>query len=151
MRQLILIFLFLPFFVNAENITYNLLEVNGAKAYFEKSKGQMEKVMYKVDPELKLYEDLVKEWESTYFSWERIRESLAPIYTKRFSEQELQEIIDFYIDGKKETFFTSRAGKKFKSLLPEINQEFTLSGHKHMSKVKPFLYEMIENFNQSKQ
>lgn len=139
----------LPFVVNKESIVFKLLEVNGAKAFFEQSKGQMAKVMYMTDPTLKSYSNLVEKWELQYFKWDKVKGSLAPIYAEKFSEQELHEIIAFYNDGKNEHFFNTFTGNKFKSLLPEINQEFTLSGHKYMTKVKPFLYEMIEKSNKA--
>ncbi|MGB1263829.1 MAG: DUF2059 domain-containing protein [Cognaticolwellia sp.] len=143
MKPLMLLFLLFPFFVNAEHITYQLLEANGAKALFAQSQGQMAKVMYLTDPELKAYSNLVEKWESTYFAWEKVRESLLPIYNKRFSEDELRELVSFYKQNKPKAFLNTATGKKFTALLPEINREFTLSGHRYMGEVMPMLYKMV--------
>jgi hypothetical protein len=147
MKKLLLIVLFLPFFVNANELAFKLLEVNGAKAFFGKSKGQMANVMYMTDPSLKLHSNLVEEWESNYFAWDRVRASIAPIYTSRFSDVEIEEIINFFTIGKPASFFETETGKKFQLLSPEINQEFTINGHRYMSQVKPFLYEAVGNSN----
>lgn len=147
MKKLLIIVLFLPFFVCANELAFKLLEVNGAKAFFDSSKGQMANVMYMTDPSLKVHSDLVEAWESNYFSWDKLRNSIAPIYTSRFSDGEIEELINFFTMGKPASFFETETGKKFQLLLPEINQEFTMNGHRYMSKVKPFLYESIGNSN----
>ena len=145
----LLIVLLLPFFVNANELAFKLLEVNGAKAFFGQSKGQMAKVMYMTDPNLKSHSGVVENWEKIYFSWDKVKLSIAPIYTSKFTNSELEEIINFYITGKPDSFLLTNTGKKFQSLLPEINQEFTMNGHKYMSHVSPFLYEAISNSNKS--
>tara|TARA_B110001450_G_C17350608_1_gene371342 strand:+ start:65 stop:526 length:462 start_codon:yes stop_codon:yes gene_type:complete len=145
----LLIVLLLPFFVNANELAFKLLEVNGAKAFFGQSKGQMAKIMYMTDPNLKSHSEVVENWEETYFSWDKVKLSIAPIYTSKFTNNELEEIINFYSTGKPDSFLVTNTGKKFQSLLPEINQEFTMNGHKYMSHVSPFLYEAISNSNKS--
>nr|WP_181718186.1 DUF2059 domain-containing protein [Pseudoalteromonas translucida]QID24517.1 DUF2059 domain-containing protein [Pseudoalteromonas translucida TAC125] len=149
MKKLLLIVLLLPFFVNANELVFKLLEVNGAKAFFAQSKGQMAKVMYMTDPSLKPYSGLVEKWEADYFSWEKVKLSIAPIYASKFTNSELEEIVNFYTTGKPDSFLVTNTGKKFQSLLPEINQEFTMNGHKYMSHVSPFLYEAVSNSTKS--
>ena len=145
----LLIVLLLPFFVNANELAFKLLEVNGAKAFFGQSKGQMAKIMYMTDPNLKSHSEVVENWEETYFSWDKVKLSIVPIYTSKFTNNELEEIINFYSTGKPDSFLVTNTGKKFQSLLPEINQEFTMNGHKYMSHVSPFLYEAISYSNKS--
>ena len=149
MKKLLLIVLLIPFFVNANELAFKLLEVNGAKDFFAQSKGQMAKVMYMTDPSLKSHSGLVEKWEEDYFSWDKVKLSIAPIYTSKFTNSELEEIINFYAIGKPDSFFATNTGKKFQSLLPEINQEFTMNGHKYMSHVSPFLHEAISNSNKA--
>ena len=145
MKKLLLIVLLFPFFVQANELAFKLLEANGAKDFFDKSKGQMANVMYMTDPTLKLHSNLVKDWESNYFAWDKVRLSIAPIYTSKFSDIEIEEIINFFSMGKPASFFETDTGKKFQSLSPKINQEFTINGHKYMSKVLPFLYQAVAN------
>lgn len=149
MKKLLLIMLFAPFLCNANELAFKLLEVNGAKAFFEQSKGQMANVMYMTDPSLKSHSNLVVEWEAKYFAWDKVKLSVAPIYTNRFSDGEIKEIINFFTSGQPESFFSTKTGEKFQSLQPEINQEFTINGHKYMSKVMPFLYEAVGNSNKA--
>lgn len=145
MKKLLLIVLLFPFFVQANELAFKLLETNGAKEFFDKSKGQIANVMYITDPTLKLHSNLVEEWESHYFAWDKVRLSIAPIYTSKFSDIEIEEIINFFSLGKPASFFETDTGKKFQSLSPKINQEFTINGHKYMSKVLPFLYQAVAN------
>lgn len=145
MKKLLLIVLLFPFFVQANELAFKLLETNGAKDFFDKSKGQMANVMYMTDPTLKLHSNLVKDWELNYFAWDKVRLSIAPIYTSKFSDIEIEEIINFFNMGKPASFFETDTGKKFQLLSPKINQEFTINGHKYMSKVLPFLYQAVAN------
>ena len=145
MKKLLLIVLLFPFFVQANELAFKLLETNGAKEFFDKSKGQIANVMYMTDPTLKLHSSLVEEWESYYFAWDKVRLSIAPIYTSKFSDIEIEEIINFFSMGKPASFFETDTGKKFQLLSPKINQEFTINGHKYMSKVLPFLYQAVAN------
>jgi len=145
MKKLLLIVLLFPFLVQANELAFKLLETNGAKEFFDKSKGQIANVMYMTDPTLKLHSNLVEEWESYYFAWDKVRLSIAPIYTRKFSDIEIEEIINFFSMGKPASFFETDTGKKFQLLSPKINQEFTINGHKYMSQVIPFLYQAVAN------
>jgi len=141
-KLLLIVFLF-PFFVHSNELAFKLLEIKGLKALFGESKGQMANIMYMVDPDLKEHSNLVEQWELNYFAWNKVRVSLATIYTSRFSDDELENIIDFYLADKPSSFFESDTGKKFQSLSHEISQEFTINGHQYMTKVSPFLYEAV--------
>lgn len=148
MKLLYLMLALCSFCVSAEPVTYELLEVNGAREYFSRHQGLMTEVMISQTPELSQHRAVVEAWENTYFAWSKVRENLAPIYSDRFTEDEILELISFFKAGRPEEFLETPTGRKYQALLPEINADFTKSGYRYMEKVSPFLDDMLKHEEQ---
>ncbi len=149
MKRLYLILaLCCSFCVPAEPVTYELLEVNGAREYFSKHHGLMTEVMISKTPELSQHRAVVEAWENKHFAWRKIREHLAPIYSERFTENETAELINFFKTGRSEEFLKTPTGRKYQALLPEINADFTKFGYEYMKKVSPLLDDMLKHEKQ---
>ncbi|KXJ59910.1 MAG: hypothetical protein AXW14_01140 [Alteromonas sp. Nap_26] len=143
MKYIVFLLTFISNIVLANTQIYELLEANGAKAHFAQSQEKMAAITIALDPKLAAHEKTVKEWASTYFAWEQIRESLVPIYESKFTADEIEELIEFYRTGSDPSFYETQTGKKLKNLQPLINQEFIAAGHRYMITVSPHLEEMI--------
>ncbi|MBU1620989.1 MAG: DUF2059 domain-containing protein [Gammaproteobacteria bacterium] len=148
MKLLYLILTLCSFCVLAEPATNELLEVNGAREYFAKHQGLMTEVMISKTPELSQHRAVVEAWENKYFAWSKLRESLAPIYSERFTENETTELINFFKAGRPEDFLKTPTGRKYQALLPEINADYTKFGYEYMQKVSPFLDDMLQREKQ---
>ncbi|MCC5878337.1 MAG: DUF2059 domain-containing protein [Idiomarina sp.] len=144
MKLFLFLFALCAFSVSAESEVYDLLEVNGAKAYFSNHQGLMTELMISQRPELAQQREVVEAWEEKYFAWSKLRENLAPIYTDRFSEQEIAELINFFEEGGPEEFMETPTGEKLQAYSAEINAEFTSFGYRYMEEVGPRLDEMLE-------
>lgn len=148
MRGIMNLFLLLSvlcsFIVSDESQVYDLLEINGAKAYFSNHQGLMTDLIIHQRPELSQEREVVEAWEEKYFSWNKIRENLAPIYTDRFTEHEIAELKNFFEEGRAEEFMETPTGEKYQALLAEINAEFTIFGYRYMEEVGPRLDDMLE-------
>ncbi|KFZ37254.1 hypothetical protein HR45_11285 [Shewanella mangrovi] len=129
--------------------TDKLLEANGAKAYFAKNEGRIAEIVLASRPELAAQKSVVEAWEQQYYAWSKVSEALAPIYSSRFSPQEIAELTKFFKSGQDEAFFNTPTGKKYQQLKPEINADFTKFGYEYMQKVAPYLNDMIKQHKSS--
>ena len=48
------------------------------------------------NPSLKPYEDILRKFMTKYMNWAFLKDKLAKCYSDEFTEDELQELIDFY-------------------------------------------------------
>lgn len=127
----------------AEHPVYEYLEVNGAKQYFAQNDGVMTHVTMVAKPELKPFAEVVRAWEQKYFAWPVVRESLAPVYTQRFSTAELEVLTKYIRSGRDEEFYDEVVWNKYQRELEGINRDLIAAGHAHSKKVEVHLYEML--------
>ena len=66
------------------------------------------------NPQLAQHEKSIHEFFTKYIGWNALKDELADMYMRRFSEKELTEINAFYI---------TPAGQKVITVLPELVQE----------------------------
>jgi len=107
----------------AEHPVYEYLEVNGAKQYFVQNDGMMTHVTMVAKPELKPFAEVV-------------RESLAPVYTQRFSTAELEVLTKYIRSGRDEEFYDEVVWNKYQRELEGINRDLIVAGHTHSKKVE---------------
>ncbi len=66
------------------------------------------------NPQLMLHEKKVHDFFTKYMGWNALKDELADMYIRKFTEKELEEINAFYI---------TPAGQKVITVLPELVQE----------------------------
>ncbi|MBT0587668.1 DUF2059 domain-containing protein [Alteromonas oceanisediminis] len=141
--------LFFLFFINANSfanpLVHELLEVNGMKESFAQYEGKMTDILIMSDPSLEPHRSTIEKWEQKYYSWVPVRNNMTPIYSQKFNQQELNELIRYFKNGAPSSFLETQTGKKYQDLRPEIDKEMIEYGHQYMTKIRPYLTQMIED------
>lgn len=88
-----------------------LMEVSGTKSAMETMSGQMLGLQIQQNPMLAPYRQILADWNNTYLSYDSIKVQLAEIYLDYFSEDELNQLIEFY---------STELGQKSVSVTPDI-------------------------------
>ncbi len=73
-------------------------------------------------------------------SWDSMKPSFVEVYTKNFTEEELDGIIAFY---------KSPAGAALLGKMPAVNSQVTQFGNSRMSALQPQLKQLFEDFRKS--
>ena len=101
---------------------YELLEVMHAKENYQKTldammggQGGMLPPSVKADPEMtKKYTKIMSDFINKYMSWDLIKEDMAKLYAKYYTQQELRDLKKFYV---------TPTGQKVLKTVPRIAAE----------------------------
>ena len=89
----------------------------------------------KKNPQLGLYEEVLRQFFSKHLSYDAIKDDLTQIYTNEFTEPELNKAFEF---------FSSPAGKKFSEKQALLFQKGALIGQKRIQNNIEELKQMIK-------
>ncbi len=87
------------------------------------------------NPQLSLYEDILRDFFKKHMAGESLIDEFATIYMEEFNEKELNDITNFY---------KTSTGQKAISKLPILTQKGAMWGQNKVQKNIPELQEMIE-------
>jgi len=125
---------------------YELLEVIHAKENYQKtldammgSQSRMLPLSAKRDPELaKKYTKIMTDFINKYMSWDLIKEDMAKLYAKYYTQQELRDLKKFYV---------TPTGQKVLTTVPKIAAEsIKLSQLKMMPHMKELQKDIMSLF-----
>lgn len=114
---------------------YQLLDAMGGKEQMSQMQEQMVQMMAGSNPVLAQYEGVLVEWTRTYMTWEQMREPMAAIYKKHFTNEELSELVEFY---------QSPVGAKSINLMPQLFAEGAQIGMELAQRHQPELLQMLQ-------
>jgi hypothetical protein len=104
----------LCFSAQAAEPVYELMDLVGSKEQMEQMSDQMVTMIVSSSPSLEPHRDEIKAWTSKYFTWEAMKEDMAVIYRKYFTDDEIKKLIEFY---------ETPVGQKAIEVMPQLFQE----------------------------
>ncbi|RXK00170.1 hypothetical protein CRU98_03165 [Arcobacter sp. CECT 8986] len=145
LRKIVLpIFLAVSLYANeaydeAEKIVTSI----NANNNYDKIVDQLLRVQLQIKPQLRPFENVLREFFAKYINFDSIKDDVINLYTSRFTVDELKEIRKFY---------ESQTGKKVIKELPKISYESNQIGIKkvqaHQAELKQMLEEALEVMKQ---
>lgn len=154
MRFVFLLFVFLPLInllaqEDVSNVSEShryaaieFLEVMKAKETFETTIDSMLEMMVRQNPGLARFEEIIRNHYEKYFRYEDIYDDFLNVYIETFTEEELNELVDFY---KTET------GQKSITVIPETMQKGMAIGEAKIKEHLPELQQAIMNATMSEE
>ncbi|RKF18462.1 DUF2059 domain-containing protein [Alginatibacterium sediminis] len=101
-------------FAHSQESVDELLELLGGRQNAIKLQQQFVINVTARNPELKPYEAVLRNWAQEYFTWEAVSHELEIIYTSHYSDQEIQDLLEFY---------RTPTGRKSIELMPILFRE----------------------------
>ena len=114
---------------------YDLMNLVGSKDQINQLSGQMVNMMVSANPALAPYEDVINQWSEKYFTWDAMKDDMAVIYKKYFSDEEIAKLIEFY---------ETPVGKKSIEVMPQLFQEGSQVGMRIAQEHQAELMQMLE-------
>ncbi len=114
---------------------YELLEVFGGEKQITDLHQPMVEMITNSSPALAPYSDVLLQWTQKYLTWQEMREPMAALYKKHFTEQEMQQMLAFY---------KTPVGAKTIQLMPQLFSEGGQIGMQLAQKYQPQLQQMLK-------
>lgn len=114
---------------------YELMDLVGSKDQMEQISDQMVTVITSANPALAPHKDIIADWSNKYFTWDAMKEDMAVIYRKHFTDAEIKKLIEFY---------QTPVGKKAIEVMPQLFQEGSQIGMKIGQEHQAELQEALE-------
>ena len=111
-----------------------LFSQTGMPAALDQMVEQISATLTGAAPEDANYSDAMNAYVRKYVSWEAMKDELAALYMRTFSEQELQELSAFY---------DTPVGRKFLRQSPALGQEIAAAVHRRLVENSPELKKMM--------
>jgi hypothetical protein len=111
-----------------------LLQVMHMQQILSQSTDVMLKAQIEVNPQLKQFEDVMRQFMTKYLSWESVKPGMVQLYAEAFTEPELRELT---------TFYRTPLGQKTVVKMPELFQKGAALGQKAIQDHLPELQEAI--------
>lgn len=140
MRYLIILLLLShPLFAQEETSEtegpeYELADLLGSEIQLMEMHGELVAALIKSNPDMAPYQTTIMSWAEQYITWEAIEQQTARMYQQYFTDEELQDILDFY---------RSTTGKKLLLLMPTLFREGNLIGENLAMEHRSALIEML--------
>jgi hypothetical protein len=115
-------------------IVYKLFELTNTQLIMNQMIDEVIGVQVRTNPNLAVYQDIMKDFLNKRLDYELLKEEMAKIYTNEFSDSELQELVEFY---------KTDIGKKTVQKMPLILQKSMSLGERAVSTYLPELQKMI--------
>jgi hypothetical protein len=131
-----------PSDAKTEALVDRLLDALNAKQGIEQNVQVMALAQIQAQPELAVFADVFKQFYRKYIGYDAIRDSLTEQYVDRFSQSELQELVEFY---------ESDLGRKSTKFIPQIAthvlQEATLASQANAAELQSMVDAKTELLN----
>ncbi|WP_049723188.1 DUF2059 domain-containing protein [Gilvimarinus polysaccharolyticus] len=114
---------------------YELMDLVGSKDQMEQMSDQMVTMITSANPALMPHQDKISAWTNKYFTWEAMKEDMAGIYRKYFTDDEIKKLIEFY---------KTPVGEKAINVMPQLFQEGSQIGMKIAQEHQAELQETLE-------
>lgn len=114
---------------------YELMDLVGSKDQMEQMSSQMVTMITSANPALAPHQDEIAAWTNKYFTWDAMKEDMAVIYRKYFTDDEIKKLIEFY---------QTPVGKKAIEVMPQLFQEGSQVGMKIAQEHQAELQEILE-------
>ena len=111
-----------------------LLQAMNLSSVLDRSIDVMLKAQIDANPEIRPYEDLMRQFMAKYLSWESVKPGMMQMYAEAFTEPELRELAAFY---------RTPLGQKAMTKMPELVQKGSAMGQKAVQDHLPELQEAI--------
>ena len=111
-----------------------LLQSMDLSSVLDRSIDVMLKAQMDANPEIRPYEDLMRQFMAKYLSWESVKPGMMQMYAEAFTEPELRELAAFY---------RTPLGQKAMTKMPELVQKGSAMGQKAVQDHLPELQEAI--------
>jgi hypothetical protein len=111
-----------------------LLQAMNISAVLDRSIDLMLKAQIDANPEIKPYEDIMRQFMAKYLGWESVKPGMMQMYAEAFTEPELRELAAFY---------RTPLGQKAMTQMPELVQKGGAIGQKAVQDHLPELQEAI--------
>lgn len=111
-----------------------LLAEAGVESAMTTMEGIMLRQQIELHPIIKPYEGVLREFFDKYISFEAMREDFAKLYTSRFSELQLRQIIAFY---------QTPAGRLAVQELPKVMEQAAALAKQRVEQHMPELKQML--------
>ena len=111
-----------------------LLQAMNVSVAMDRTIDVMLKAQIDANPEIKPYEDIMRQFLAKYLSWESVKPGMIQMYAEAFTEPELRELAAFY---------RTPLGQKAMTQLPELVQKGSALGQKAIQDHLPELQEAI--------
>lgn len=112
-----------------------LLQVMNVSVVLDRSIDLMLHAQIDANPDIKPYEDIMRQFLAKYLSWESVKPGMVQMYAETFTEPELRELAAFY---------RTPLGQKAMTKMPELVQKGSAMGQKAVQDHLPELREAIE-------
>ena len=122
-----------------QNKAEQLLVLIGVPGILDQTSSIAVKVYLDQDPQLKKYSDILKRFTRKYTSWDHLKTDFINLYTEQFTEEELENLINFY---------STPTGKKALALMPSLMNQTSLIVQKAFQDNAPQLDKMINDRDQ---
>jgi len=120
---------------NRETAAEKLLDLMNLQAIIEKDIDMMLDVQVKQNPTLAPYKDVMRQFLNKYMSYASLKNEFIKLYTTEFTEQELQDMIAFYM---------TPTGQKAIVKMPALAAKGAELGSSQIQQHLPELKSMIE-------
>jgi hypothetical protein len=116
-------------------VVYELFKVMEMPVTYQESIEKMLEVQIKQNPSIAPLKDTMLKFFNKYMGWESMKEDMAKIYMKNFTDKELKELIIFY---------KTPIGRKTAMLMPVLTSEGAALGQKRVQENMHELQMMIK-------
>ncbi|WP_339616611.1 DUF2059 domain-containing protein [uncultured Gilvimarinus sp.] len=93
---------------------YELMDLVGSKDQMDQMSTQMVTMIVSSNPALEPHRDDIQAWTTKYFTWDAMKDDMAEIYRKYFTDDEIKKLIEFY---------ETPVGQKAIEVMPQLFQE----------------------------
>ncbi|MDO3381414.1 DUF2059 domain-containing protein [Gilvimarinus algae] len=136
MKQLVAVAaIFFCVSAQAAEPVYKLMDLIGSKDQLNQMSGQMVSVMVQSNPALAPHEDVLRTWANKHFTWDAMKDDMATIYKKYFTDAEIEKLIEFY---------STPVGAKAIEVMPQLFQEGSQVGMRIAQENQGELMQMLE-------
>jgi uncharacterized protein len=111
-----------------------MLQVMNVSVALDRTIDLMLQAQIDANPEIKPYEDIMRQFLAKYLSWESLKPEMIQMYAEAFTEPELHELAAFY---------RTPLGQKAMTKMPELVQKGSAMGQKAVQDHLPELQEAI--------
>lgn len=116
-------------------VVYELFKVMELPVTYQESIEKMLEVQVKQNPSIAPLKDTMLKFFDKYMGWESMKEDMAKIYMKNFTDEELKELIIFY---------KTPVGRKTAILMPVLTSEGAALGQQRVQEHMHELQMMIK-------
>ncbi|MBN2641745.1 MAG: DUF2059 domain-containing protein [Victivallales bacterium] len=116
-------------------VVYELFKVMEMPVTYQESIEKMLEVQIKQNPSIAPLKDTMLKFFNKYMGWESMKEDMAKIYMKNFTDEELKELIIFH---------KTPVGRKTAMLMPVLTSEGAALGQKRVQENMHELQMMIK-------